>query len=938
MILRSKTILIITTLLFPIFCRGQQVVNDTTIRVGHLDNGMTYYIRHNAKDPKIADFYIAQKVGSILEEPHQRGLAHFLEHMAFNGTKHFRGDKKSIGIRPWCETVGIKFGANLNAYTSVDQTVYNISSAPVTREGIIDSCLLILHDWSNDLLLTDEEIDKERGVIHEEWRSRRTGMAVSRLMENVVPTVYKGTKYEDCLPIGSMDVVDHFKYDALRDYYKKWYRPDLQAIIVVGDIDVDKMEKKIKKLFSKIRAQKNPAKRIYYPVNDNEKMIVAIEKDKEQPIVLTKLYMKRDATPDNEKGSVDYQRGGYIDWLITYMLNQRITELHHQPNPPFISASVNSGVFFISKTKDAFSVQVGCKQDNIKGSMQSVLAETQRVRQHGFTAAELDRAKKKYLVGIERRYAERNKRSNKSYVSRCLNNFLESEPMLSESAELDLVKRFSSEVTLQEVNAAVKEMINNKNQVLTVFAPDKDGVTIPSAEEFENIVLEAESKQYEEYSEAKVGDSLMPNKPKAGSIIEEKDYGRHGVTELKLSNGVEVYIKPTDLSGDQVIFRMFAKGGTSNFPEADAPNFSFIGTAVSEGGVADFEALSIRKMLADKTVKIAPYVSHEKQEISGQSSAKDVETMLQLANLYFTSPRVDNTAFSSMIERNRSLYKNRNASSKVVYNDSLSAILYGDNPRTAPLKLETLDKVDYARIMEMYKELFSNASNFKVLIIGNVNIDSLKPLLCQYIASLPAKGGKTDIADTYPSIRNCNETHVFNHKQATPSALVGIYYTAELPYNPATDLKLDILRRVLQIAYTDSVREEKGGTYGVSVNFDLDKYSKPNAVLQISFRCDPSRYEELVPIVYAQLKQVAEKGPDLTSLSKTKKYLAKQYGQNIKSNDYWNYIIFNELYRNVDFHTGYLDMINNVSGNDIRNIARDILKQNRRLEITMKSE
>ena len=367
--------------ILPASLFAQTVEQDVSIRQGKLKNGLTYYIRHNAKEAGIADFYIAQRVGSILEEPRQRGLAHFLEHMAFNGTKHFPGKGKQLGIVPWCETIGVKFGTNLNAYTSVDQTVYHIGSAPIKREGIIDSCLLVLNDWSQFINLEPKEIDKERGVIHEEWRNRRTGMAMQRMMENVMPKIYKGSKYEDCLPIGNMDIVDNFPYQDLRDYYQKWYRPDLQAIVVVGDFDVDMMERKIQKLFGKIKAHKNPAERIYYPVNDNDKMIVAIEKDKEQPIILGHLYMKSETTPDSEKNSVKYQREDYINGLITYMLNGRLSEKKQVANPPFMSATVKNGAFFVSRTKDAFSLSISCKQDNVLGGVLVAVGEVERARQ-----------------------------------------------------------------------------------------------------------------------------------------------------------------------------------------------------------------------------------------------------------------------------------------------------------------------------------------------------------------------------------------------------------------------------------------------------------------------------------------------------------------------------------------------------------------------------
>lgn len=936
--MRIRKILIMSMLLLPAYCWGQQFVSDATVRTGKLANGLTYYIRHNAKEPNIADFYIAQRVGSILEEPNQRGLAHFLEHMAFNGTKHFRGDGKSPGIVPWCETVGIKFGANLNAYTSVDQTVYNISSVPTVRVGVVDSCLLILSDWSNGLLLTGKEIDKERGVIHEEWRTRRAGMAVQRLMERAMPKIYKGSKYEDCLPIGSMDVVDHFKYSALRDYYKKWYRPDLQAIIVVGDIDVDRMERKIQTLFSKIPKAKHPAERVYYPVPDNDTTIVAIEKDAEQPIVLARLYMKRDATPDAEKGTSQYQRDGYCEWLVKYMLNQRIAELQHSQNPPFISATASSGQFFVSRTKDAFSVQVGCKQDDIKGSLSAVIAETERVRQHGFTAAELDRAKAKYLKTAERQYAERDTRRNAYFVGRCLRNFLASEPILPEQEDLRLAGQFGREVTLDEINRAAAAMITDKNQVLTVYAPDKPEVKLPSEREFERIIADAQAQTYAAYADTTVSGDLMPVKPQPGKIVSEKDYGRHGVKEFKLSNGMTVYVKPTDFSADQVVLKMFGMGGTSLYPDADVPNFSFIAAAATNAGVAGYDAPTLRKMLADKIVRVAPYVNNETQGINGSSSARDVETMLQLVNLYFTAPRTDSTAFKSLLERRRSLYTNREASPMVSYNDSVVSVLYGDSPRTAPVKLATLDRVDYGRILQIYRERFSDAAGFKVMIIGNVNIDSLRPLMCEYLASLPATHKNEKMADTYPAIRGGNELHRFSKKQATASSMVSIYYTAALPFTPETDLRLDMLKRVLQIAYTDSVREEKGGTYGVSVSFDLDRYSKPDAMLKISFRSDPKRYDELMPVVNRQLAVIAEKGPNAASLAKVKQYLLKQYGQNVLANDYWRYVIYGELYAGIDLHTGYTEMVKRTSAADIQALAKEILRQNRRLEITMQSE
>ena len=926
-------------LLAPASLFAQTVEQDASIRQGKLKNGLTYYIRHNAKEAGLADFYIAQRVGSILEKPRQRGLAHFLEHMAFNGTKHFPGKGKQLGIVPWCETIGVKFGTNLNAYTSVDQTVYHIGSAPIKREGIIDSCLLVLNDWSQFINLEPKEIDKERGVIHEEWRNRRTGMAMQRMMENVMPKIYKGSKYEDCLPIGNMDIVDNFPYQDLRDYYQKWYRPDLQAIVVVGDFDVDMMERKIQKLFGKIKAHKNPAERIYYPVNDNDKMIVAIEKDKEQPIILGHLYMKSETTPDSEKNSVKYQREDYINGLITYMLNGRLSEKKQVANPPFMSATVKNGAFFVSRTKDAFSLSISCKQDNVLGGVSVAVGEVERARQHGFTQSELERAKKLYLNAAERQLKMEKDYKNSHYVSQCVNNFLEGEPILTPTYNLQLVKLFDGEIRLDEVNSQVGEIITDKNQVFIMYGPDKDGFVVPSESEIESTVLAAQQKSYDAYQEEQVPATLMTALPAPGKIVSEKPYGKFGMTEIVLSNGMKVYVKSTDYQADQITMSMRGEGGTSVYGDEDIPNFAFLSGSITEAGVGDFTATRLRKALAGKSLKLAPSITSEGQRITGTSSVKDLETMLQLAHLYFTAPRKDSMAFEGMMNRNLSLLKNRNASSKVVYNDSLSATLYDHNVRMAPVTVEIAKKADYNRIFEIYRERFSDASNFKTVFIGKVDMAQLRPLLCQYLATLPSthKAEKSNKANV-PQIVKKNEVVKFVHKQETPLANVSVFYTANVPFSPKNDLVLDMLTRVLQIAYTDSVREEKGGTYGVGVSFNLEKEDNPNALLRISYKSDPKRYEELNPVIYKQLLNIADHGPVASSMDKVKKYLKKQYGQMAITNDYWSYVIWHQLDDDADFDKDYCKMVDNLTASDVQKMAKELLKQNHRVEVTMLSE
>lgn len=917
---------------------AQPLPQDPTIRTGKLKNGMTYYLRHNAKEAGLADFYIAQKVGSIQEEPRQRGLAHFLEHMAFNGTTHFPGKGKQLGIVPWCETIGVKFGANLNAYTSVEQTVYNISAVPLKREGIADSCLLILHDWSHYLLLEDKEIDKERGVIQEEWRTRRAGRAVQRLMEQAMPKVYKGTKYEDCMPIGSMDIVNNFPYKDLRDYYHKWYRPDLQAIIVVGDIDVDKMEKKIKKLFSKIPAPKNPAKREYYPVSDNEKMIVDIEKDKEQPIVLFHLYQKRDVTPDAEKNDEKYLRGDYIDNLIGTMINDRLAELRQQANPPYQSATGRASTFFLSRMKESFSLSVSCREDNILGGLIAAVGVTEQARQHGFTQAELDRAKSLKLNHDERKFRERDDRRNSKYVSACVQHFLNSEPLLSMEQQVELTRRFDREVTLEEVNKAVRELISDQNQVAIMYAPDKEELVLPTELQIENVITATQQLSYAPYVEAQVPEHLMTHLPKPGSIVSEKAF-KHGFTEWTLSNGMKVYVKKTDFAADAVSMRMQADGGTSVFGDEDIPNFPLINSAITDAGVGQFDAMMLRRMLTGKSVRVQPSVSTRGQVITGGVSLKDMPTMFELAHLYFTQPRRDTVAFASLVNRSYAFLTNRNASPKVDYNDSIRAICYGHHPRLEPVVQATLEKANYDRILQIYRHLYSDASNFKTVIIGNYDEQQLRQLVCQYLATLPSTYQHEQVNWKHvPQFVEGSKVSVFRKKMTTPLANVSIIYSADVPFTPQSDLELDFLKRCLSVAYTDSVREEKGGTYGVSIDFGLEKDDKPNATLHISYNADPQRYEELNPIIYQQLENIAKYGPVASSVDKVKKYLVKQYQQAAITNDYWSYVIWHELDDDTDFDKDYCKMVEEMTAEKIQRMAQRLLDAKRCIEVTMLSE
>ena len=933
---KMKHFLTIVALFFAcnIYAQQGKIDNDNTIRKGILPNGMTYYIRHNAQTKGVADFYIAQKVGSILEEKRQRGLAHFLEHMAFNGTKHFPGNTLQPGIVAWCESVGIKFGANLNAYTSVDQTVYNISAAPVTREGVIDSCLLILNDWSHELLLTDKEIDKERGVIEEEWRTRRSGMAMQRLSEQAMPVIYAGTKYSDCMPIGNIDIVRTFPYNDLRDYYSKWYRPDLQAIIVVGDINEDKIEEKIKKLFAKIPLPQNPVHRIYYPIGNNEKMILYTATDKEQPTVNFTLYMKRDVTPKQERNTIQNYADDYKTNILRMAINDRLEELSRTKNAPFISASVRSGNFFLASTKDAFELSGVLKEGKVIEAIQLLVGEVERARANGITIDELKRGKAEMLSYAENDYNDRSNRRNGEFVEQCVQNFLEETPIIDPEKELEMVRKLDKTVTIDDVNALAKTIITNQNQVVTMFGPDKNTFKMPTNSSIENAILKAQKQHYTPYkTQNTLTERLITKLPKPGSIISERTY-KYGYTEFTLSNGLKVYVRPTNFEPDEVNLKLFSLGGKNIYPDSEMPNLTYLMAGATIGGVGQYNDLTLEKMLAGKTATVTPFIDNDTRGMAGTSNVKDTKTLLELVYLYFTQPRKDPQAFKNLMEQQQEFLTNAHVNPMLAYNDTLHKVAYATN-RMASMDKEQLKRVNYNRIMHIYKELFANAANFKLILTGNININKLRPLLCQYIATLPSNNTKETIGTYEPKLVDGKKTYIFHKKQTTPTAITTIVIKGKMEYNNRNELLMDAIGQLLRIVYTEKVREDKGGTYSVQVSGDLQHHPNNEALLRIAFQTDPQKYNSLIPIVYKELEKMATEGPSQQDLDKVKAYELKVYNQVLRMNNYWEYVLYTDLYNGIDVDTDFRYIVENMTCDDIRTTLRNLLNQNNCIEVTM---
>lgn len=921
---------------------AQALPTDSTIRSGKLANGLSYYIKYNNQTPGQADFYLANRVGSILEKPEQRGLAHFLEHMAFNGTQHFPGGNGAENsVRGWCEKNGIKFGADLNAYTSIDVTVYNIANAPVRKNGVTDTCLLILRDWSSSLLLNPEEIDNERGVIREEWRSRRSRFATTRMMEEAMPLIYQGTKYEDCLPIGHIGVIDTFPHKRLREFYEDWYRPDLQAVIVAGDINVDSIEFKIKDLFSDISLPKEKPERVYYPVGDNDRMIVYTQADNEQPTLNLSLYMKRDSEPRNTRNTRKAYMEGYKSKLAMFILRQRLAQLGHEPEPRIMSVSVRDNSFYITSEKDAFMINIGLLPDNPSKGIDAVIEVVEKAKRFGFTESELEHAKIQHTVQIEHKRESKEKTRNAEYIHGILENFLNGNPNMDIESEALLQAELNEIITLDDINETVNDIISDSNQVLIVLGPTRyngDDYIMPSGSDFENWILTAQQKEYANDFEDKSFDRVFIGElPQKGSII-SKQVKDNGFTDYLLSNGIKVSTRASALEPNRLTIKMFRNGGKSLYGDEDIMTLQFLNTVVKESGASDFDYLTLEKKRRGKALRVVPFIDTEEEGVKGVCAASDLKTWLEVAYLYITQPRKDERIFNSIMGKQRSLLKNRNANPNVDYNDSLRIAVYGLSEKTLPISNDRLGKVDLNRMYEIYNERFSNLAGMNLIITGDIREDEIDDLLCQYVASLPGEVDFTNesmMGENLMDIRKGEHINVFSKEMKTPSALTNIIYSADLPFTSENDLKLDVLAQIMKAIFTEKIREDKGGTYGVSVNGQFWKEPEDGCSLTINFRCNPGMYGQLLPLIDEELKKIAKYGPTEKQLDHIKEFEKKNYDRAVLTNGWWEYVRYNQIKNGIDFNTGYVERVNALTRVDVKEICGELLESGNRIQVTM---
>ena len=901
---------------------------DPSIRVGKLKNGLTYYIRHNNNPENTVNFYIAQKVGSIQEEEHQRGLAHFLEHMCFNGTEHFPG-KSLIN---YLEGIGVKFGADLNAYTSIDETVYNINNVPVNVEGAIDSCLWILHDWADGLILDPEEIDKERGVIHEEWRGRNSAMM--RMQERMLADIFPGNKYGTRLPIGIMEVVDSFPHKALREYYEKWYRPDLQGIIIVGDIDVDQVEKKIKKIFKRIKKAKKPAERIYYPVEDNEEVIFSQQIDKEQQNYILQLMYKHDDAPREQRNTKEYIRENLKRSFAISMLNMRFSEIMTKENPPYMRAGVGYGDFGTAQTKKAFTVMVACKAEQVLQAVPMVFTEVERARRYGFTEPELKRVKESMLAGMDSWYAERDKRTSSYYIQNCIRHFLDNQDMMAPELEYELSVEMINSLTLEEINAVIPSLHRKDNRVIVSYAPEKEGMTYPGKDDITSLLAAIEQARISPYEDNAVDAPLLAEIPKGGKVVKSEE-GKWGSTVWTLSNGIKVILKPTDFQADHISLSGYKIGGTNRYPDSEYINISMLSSLSGIGGYGEFDSSQLGKKLSGSTASANVGSGPIYDIINAGCSPKDAEEMFQLMYLKYTSPRKDMNAYESLTTRMRNNLKDRNLNPNTALSDTMRMALYMNHPRTKPLLASDIDSIDYDRVLEIYKERTSDATGYMFFIVGNIDLEKIKPLVEQYIGALPCNGRKEEIVKTTVETRTGIYRNNFKNKMENPAGTEVIIYTGKIEPTLKNRLTMSFLDQILDIVYTEEVREKEGGTYGVGVNGLITRMPKGEFSLTINFGMAPERREELATIITREFEKMASNGPVEEHIEKVRSYMLKTLEESQKKNSAWMNWLYNFYFEGEDGHDGYAELIKSITAEDIRKLAEYILAQGNFIEVSM---
>lgn len=909
---------------------------DPAVRKGTLDNGMTYYIRHNEKPKNQADFYILHNVGAIQEEDSQQGLAHFLEHMAFNGTKNLPGKQ----VIEYLETIGVKFGANLNAYTSWDETCYNIASVPTTREGIIDSAMLILHDWSHFIALQPKEIDSERGVIKEELRTRDG--AQWRAQMKMIAALGKGTRYADRNLIGYLDGLQNFKYNELEDFYHKWYRPEYQGIVIVGDIDVDQIESKLKTLMSDIPASPaDAAKKETIVIPDNEEPIISIFTDPEMTSTRAQIFIKRQALPKEANNTVYAEMLSLIDSYFSIMANARLTEISMQPNAPFIGAGMQNGSVGIIPTLQTSILVAVTKDGELARGVEAILTEMEKIRRYGFTHGEFERAQNDLLRSCERQYTNRNDNTNGHYVQRYLSAIRSNSAIPDPKSEWEIDSMLVKSLNVEAINQVMKQYLTDHNQVYIIQAPEKEGAAVPTEEEILAIrkkVMESEVEAYKDdvVKEPLIGEEVVL----AGSPVkkESKDEA-YGTTEWVLKNGVKVVVKPTTFKADEI--RLFVKGygGTSVLADEEIVYGEVLPLINQMSGVGKFSRVELQKQLSGVMAGVQPGVSNYTSQMNGSCSPKDLETMMQLLYLNFTQPRFNENDYNTVMTMIGAQLENIEKNPDFQMEKRYAEVVFGNNPRRQALSKEALASMKFEQLAPIYRKLFPDANSFTFFFVGNVDLDTLKPLVEKYLGSLPVSKKPMEAIDDKCDYVQGQVEEQFRVEMQQPKVSVRYLFSGEMPFNFKNRMALSFLSQALNSRYLVSIREEKGGTYGVHVSNTTRFVPKQNYELTIQFDTNEQMADELCEIIMKEIQTIADEGPKTEDIEKTREFLLKSWKSSLEQNASWmSYVSSLHSASALDYLADYEATVKALTNADVQAMAKKMLSDGNMVKVVMRPE
>ena len=913
-----------------LFAQGMQTLpNDPAVRVGKLDNGLTYYILHNEIPAQRAEFYLATNVGAIQETPDQDGLAHFLEHMCFNGTKNFPGK----GILNYLQSIGASFGGNVNASTGVEQTIYMLNNIPLVNQSVVDSCILIMHDYSHFVNCDPEEIDAERGVIVEERRSRRN--AQWRLHERSLPYYYGDSKYATCTLIGSQENLLNFKPESLTNFYHTWYRPDLQAMIVIGDIDVDYTEAKIRETFADIPAAENPKPKDVIRVPDNDEPVIGILTDPETTSTSLEVFWKGEPMPDELNNTVPGQIYSYVKNIIAIVMNERLGDISARSDAPFLNASFMVGS--LCNTVEASYGSISASNGASLDALRAFLIEIRKMSRFGFTQDEVSRAKEEIRSIYENAVKNAPSRKNSDFVNLFVNNFFHNEPFMEPEFEYQLIQQIGSMVTENEINQILSQLIPENNLVVVYKAPEKEGLAHPTEDDVRAVIAEVENTEISANDNAEVASSFLDPASLKDGKIKKTASGLYGSTVLTLSNGIKVYLLPTDYDKNSVSFNIFRTGGLSVVADGDLPsmNDDVFGLYLQNTGVAGFSGREVPKMLSGKIVRVNPYFSELYNGVSGSAATGDLETALQLAYLYITNPRFDAEEYAQGINMITSVLPNLVSSPNYKMSKRLQTELYGSSPRHRLIDEEMLGQACLATLEKVYRNAFKDAAGVSMVLVGDFDIETVKPLIAKYVGSLP-KGKKAVSWNKRLDMVTGNVAVDFKEDMETPMSTVLYVYHAPVEYNGINNAALEAASYILRMRLTTSLREEEGGTYGAQTAVQLDKSKPSEALFQIVFNAKPEIADRLRELTMRDFTALAEEGPTAEEFDMALKNIRKNIPESRTTNSYWQVNLMTSVLFGIDCDAEDEAAAANLKPEDVQNVLKALIESGNKFDFIMR--